>query len=144
MKKFVACSCVLILLVVCLTGCDLFKDMFNNIKNPESLPKTEEMLKALEENRVDDAQALMHPSVNDGSTIKFEQMIGLLNGRTVTSVQQMNISINKSIDLAGEATTETATYKVNLSDGSTLLASVEYLTNSAGSGFVLFLLSVGA
>mgnify|MGYP003310855595 FL=1 len=71
--------------------------MFNNIKNPESLPKTEEMLKALEENRVDDAQALMHPSVNDGSTFKFEQMIGLLNGRTVASVQQMNISINKSI-----------------------------------------------
>lgn len=85
----------------------------------------------------------MHPSVNDGSTSKSEQMIGLLNGRTVTSVQQMNISINKSIDLAGETTTETATYKVNLSDVNTLLASVEYLTNSADSGFVLFPLSVG-
>jgi hypothetical protein len=145
MKKLVICSCILLLLVVCLTGCDFFANLEDSLKNPESLPKTEEMITALADNRMDDAKALMHPSSAEGSDISLSVLAAFLDGRKPTSVRHSSININSSFDIVGnKQLTEEVEYDVVLTDGSTIVATVVYLSNAEGTGFTSFSLSIGA
>lgn len=144
MKKIVACTCFLLIVVICLTGCNIFSDMLDSIKNPESMPKTKEMVSALSEQRMDDAKALMHPDAEEVSSYYLSQMSSLLNGRKPTTLDRLNININTSPSFDGSKTvTEEATYIVNLDDGNSVVAQVIFISDDKGSGFASFVLSIG-
>ena len=145
MKKLVIVTCVLLLIALSLTGCNFVNGLKNSIDNPTSLAKTEEMITALAENRLNDAKALFHPDAEDVSVVALENLSSLLGGCKSTSILTESININTSFSLTGEKVTyEQATYTIILSDGKRLHASVVYQSDNVGAGFTTFRLAIGA
>ena len=143
MKKFFCFVSVLAILIGCLSACSFPQKMFDNLtEESEAMPKAEEMLLALAENRLTDAEALLHPSVSQSGD-RLSQIADFLAGRKSTALTVKNITINGTAGTAGKARKETLTYQVTLSDDTVVYISVVHLTDRQGSGFTTFQLTLG-
>jgi hypothetical protein len=75
MKRLIGFALVLVLLLGCMTACNFTQNMSGALAGEtEAAPKVEEMMKALAEDRISDAKALMHPQVAQTSDNAIAQM----------------------------------------------------------------------
>ena len=144
MRKTLCFALSLLVLLTCLTGCGMAKKVMEALSSQlDATPKVEEMMLALAENRASDARAFMHPDSADGSEKNINQMIEYLNGRTVSTLTMVNVRVNNFTGTDGRYIEEQATYIITLTDGTELSLDAFYRTDSVGSGFSTFRLSMG-
>ena len=134
MKRLFSLILALAMLSCCFVGCDL-SDMMGD--NSELLQKVEAMLTALSEGRADDAEAMMHPDKGD-CTNEIAQMIAFIDGRTVTAMVVEGYSVSTNVTEDGNVRQEQSTYKLTLSDDTSVRINATYLTSNSGEGFYSF------
>ncbi len=143
MKKLI-CVVIMLLLLSCLTACNLTKKLTGALADQaKATPKVEEMMKALTEDRLSDAKALMHPEVDEEAEQAIAQMNVYLSGREVISLEATSVTFNQSFGPSGDAERELALYKVTLTDGVVVAVDVVYLSDDQGTGFSSFQLVLG-
>jgi hypothetical protein len=108
----------------------------------EASPKVEEMVNALANNNISDAEALMHPDA-ENVDVAIVQMSNYLSGREAQSVDIEEINVKTSTGTAGEKREEQLTCKVTLEDGDIVYLNVIYLKDKDGEGFIKFQLVLG-
>ena len=141
MKKTICLTLVILTFAFCLTACNF---TVNSLKDKaESTPKVEKMLTALTSGNSSEAKALLHPNANADAGNAINQMIGYLNGRSVSSTELTGVNFSSSVGTNGNVKQEQATYKVSLDGTETIYITAVYLTNNAGSGFISFQLVLG-
>ena len=144
MKKWFSVLLVLLTVIGCLTACNFTSNMAGMVAgDAQSASKVENMMKAMAENRLEDAKALMHPTVTDKSADPIAQMSAFLAGRKVKNMQQVAINVNTSMGTSDKTRTESASFQVELDDGTSIHLAVTYLSNNAGEGFASFQLVLG-
>ena len=148
MKRFVCLTLVLAALFCLMTSCDLAQNLADNILdnlegNIKSSSKIDDMMAALAEGRADDAKALMHPENSFYADEGIKQMIDFLDGRTPVSKEGTGVSINANASTSGSERMENVSYKVTLSDGSSIHVNAIYLEDQFGEGFTYFQISIG-
>lgn len=144
MKKWFSMVMVLLTVIGCLTACNFTSNMSGMIAgDAQAASKVENMMTALAENRLEDAKALMHPSVAGRSDDPIAQMSAFLAGRKVTELQQTGINVHTSTGTAGKTRQESASFQLTLDDGTTIYLAATYLSNNAGEGFVSFQIVLG-
>ena len=142
MKKLISLTLVLLILIACVTSCDVLNSITGALEETaESSAKVMDMLTALSQERMDDAKRLLHPSVSDD--IALEQLAEYIKGRTVVSMSLMGINIRKDVGTNGNVTTEELSYKTTLSDGSIIYVSSVYVSDTSGVGFTSFSIGFG-
>jgi hypothetical protein len=145
MKKLLSLICLLTLTVCCLGACNFTG---NTSGNPDTEvkadSKTEEMMLALAENRIDDAKALMYPEKADASAAGLMQIGKYLAGRGFTSIERLTVNTTTSVGTSGNTVQQQASYKVNLTDGEVVYLTLTYYTSDATEGFITFQLVLGA
>ncbi len=143
MKRIICSVLFVFVLFGCLTACDMEKTvqgmMDSMVSKAESGEKVEEMISALEENRVADAKALMHPDAADVSDDAIAQMVKFLDGRKIGEMEITGIKLNSSTG----GKTEELVYLATLDDGNTFFVSTEYVSNDDGVGFIVFQFAIG-
>lgn len=144
MKKCICLFLAMTVLLGCLTACN-FTQNLNGVSadNAESTPKVKEMMTALSQNRINDAKALMHPDVSDGTNTAISQMSAYLAGRETKALEAMNVSINSSTGTSGKTRQENVAFKVTLTDNTVIYINAVYLSNNQGDGFSSFQLVLG-
>jgi hypothetical protein len=144
MKRLIGFALVLVLLLGCMTACNFTQNMSGALAGEtEAAPKVEEMMKALAEDRISDAKALMHPQVAETSDNAIAQMSDYLAGREVSAMELRSISVNTSAGTSGKSRQERVAYQVTLTDGAVIYLNVVYFSNNDGKGFSAFQLVLG-
>ena len=144
MKRLIGFALVLVLLLGCMTACNFTQNMAGALAGEtEAAPKVEEMMKALAEDRISDAKALMHPQVAEKSDNAIAQMSDYLAGREVSAMELRSISVNTSAGTSGKSRQERVAYQVTLTDGAVIYLNVVYFSNNDGNGFSAFQLVLG-
>lgn len=143
--KRILCMILVLSAILCIfTACDFAQNLTDTLEEKsESATKVEELLAALSEKRMDDAKALMHPSVNENASAGLEQMMDYIDGRKVVSMELSGINVSVSSGTAGKVSEEHIGYILTLSDGVIISTDAVYLSNSAGVGFTSFGLVIG-
>ena len=143
MKKIICLSLVMLSLIGCFTACNISQNLSNALENmSEASPKVEEMVNALANNNISDAEALMHPDA-ENVDVAIVQMSNYLSGREAQSVDVEGINVKTSTGTAGEKREEQLTCKVTLEDGDIVYLNVIYLKDKDGEGFIKFQLVLG-
>lgn len=109
----------------------------------KAVSEVEDMMEALSESDLNDAQELMHPSVTDDSENGLAQMGDYLAGRKVAELEQQGVRVNTSTGTGGKTRQEQGTFLVTLEDGAAFYISVVHLSDDAGEGFVSFQMMLG-
>ena len=144
MKKTIFLTLLILGIISCLTACNFTTTVLGALKDKaESTPKVEEMMSLMAENRVSDVKALLHPKSNDKADAAIEQMASYIDGRSVSSMELVNINISSSTGSSGKTRQEEVAYKATLTDGEIVHLNAVYLTDNAGNGFVSFRLVLG-
>ena len=144
MKKFICIAVLSPILLFCLTACHFMQTTPKDIaKQVEATPMAEEMLTALAENRIPDAQALLHPQIKEPSETAFNQMSEYLDGRTIHAMELKDYSIQSSAGTSGKSRLERLVYWIELSDGTEIHVYTTYLSDLNGTGFTAFQLALG-
>lgn len=144
MKKNISLVVALLLVMCCLTACNFTSNMSGMVGGEmQATSKVKDMMTAMAEKRLDDAEALMHSSVASNSGDEITQMSDFLSGRKVTSMVQKGVNVKTSTGTGGKVRQENATFQVSLDDGSSIHLSVTYLSNNVGEGFVSFQIVLG-
>lgn len=143
MKKFICFPLVLLILLGCLTACDMQKVMDEIADKAEATPKVEEMMTALAEGNTSDAKALLHPDTGEEADAAIGQMSTYLAGRTTSAIELKTINVSTSTSTSGKVRQEKLTYQVTLSDSSAIYLNVVYLSDKDGTGFSSFQMVLG-
>ena len=144
MKKIIFFALVLLILLGCLTACNVAQNMSGAIAGEaEAAPKVEEMMAALADDNASDAKALLHPQVAESSDSAIAQMSAYLAGRKASAIELKNIHISNSTGTAGKVRQEQLVYQVTLTDGAVIFLNVVYLSNNQGAGFASFQVVLG-
>ena len=144
MKKTICLILVLITAITSLSACNISSKISGALEeNAESRTMIEEMLTALSEGRTSDAAALMHPDKVENSNAAIAQMIDFLGGRSVSSLELVNINFSSSVGTSGKIKEEDISYKAILNDGTVIYLNAFYVSNKAGAGFSAFQLVIG-
>ena len=144
MKKAICLTLVILSIASCLTGCSFTSNIMNVQKDKaESTPKVEEMMSAMTEKSVSDATSLLHPEANENADDAIEQIVSYVNGRSVSSMELMNINVSSSTSTSGKMRKEQAVYQVAMDDGEIFYLNTVYVTNNDGDGFISFQLVLG-
>ena len=144
MKKFICFSLVMILILTVLTSCNFTQTLTGAAaNNAQSTPKVEAMMSALAEDRMSDAEALMHPEVKEKSDSGISQIKLYLNGRETSGMTLQSINVTNSVGTSGKARQEQVAFKTILSDGEIVYINAFYLSNNAGEGFISFQMVLG-
>lgn len=144
MKKILSLALVLLVILGCLTACDLAQDLLGALEDEaESTTKVKEMMVALADDNMDDAKNLMHPKVVEAADPAITQMSAFLAGRNVNTLELISINIHTSTGTAGATRQEKVGYKVTLDDGAIIYINAEYLSDNKGTGFSAFQLVLG-
>lgn len=142
MKKLICLVSVLALLFCCMTACS-FNSTVSGVGEAQSESKVEEMLSAISEKNASEAKSLMHPKRTAYADGGIAQMVGLMAGRTVSSLERLSISVSSSSGTAGKTRQEKLSYKVTLGDGTVFAISTTYLSDADGEGFTSFQFVMG-
>ena len=102
MKKRICLAIALLMVMCCMTACNL--NFNSNLSGAaggkmQATSKVEDMMAAMAENRLEDAEALMHKSVANNSSNSIAQMSAFLAGRKVAKMEQKGI--NATVDFWG-------------------------------------------
>lgn len=144
MKKIVCFSLVLLVLVGCLTGCNLTQTLLDNFEDKsDGVAKAEELISALSENRIDDAKAFIHPNTAHKSDDAIAQICEYLEGRKAESVELISFEVNTSVGTSGKTRQEQLSFQVKLDDGDSFFVNALYLSDTEGTGFSSFQLILG-
>lgn len=144
MKKLVCCVLCMLILVSCLTGCNVTSNVTDvSETEAEATPKVEEMMLVLAENRISDAKELMHPEVAEQADAALVQMSDYLSGREATAVEVNSISISTSVGASGKSRQEQVIYRVLLDDNSSIYLNVQYYSDASSGGFTSFQVVLG-
>ena len=144
MKKTICLTLVILGIISCLTACNFTTNISGAMKDKaESTPRVEEMMSLMTENRVSDAKALLHPQASEKTDDAIEQMASYIDGRSVSSMELVNINIHSSTGTSGKMRQEQVGYQVTLTDGEIVYLNAVYLSDNAGNGFVSFQLVLG-
>ena len=144
MKKAICLTLVILSIASCLTACSFTSNIMNVQKDKaESTPKVEEMMSAMTEKSVSDATSLLHPEAKEKADDAIEQIISYVNGRSVSSMELININVSSSTSTSGKMRKEQAVYKVAMDDGEIFYLNTVYVTNNDGDGFISFQLVLG-
>ena len=145
MKKIICLVLLTLMLFSCLTSCALLEKAVKSIMDKsESTPKATEMMTALSEGRAEDAKALLHPDIREGTDDAIEQMIEFVNGREIDAVTMTGVKIYESVGTNGKVSREECSFSVTFKDGSSTNVSSIYVTSKDGEGFESFQFSIGA
>ena len=137
MKKTICLTLVILGIISCLTACNFTTNISGAMKDKaESTPRVEEMMSLMTENRVSDAKALLHPQASEKTDDAIEQMASYIDGRSVSSMELVNINIHSSTGTSGKMRQEQVGYQVTLTDGEIVYLNAVYLSDNAGNGFV--------
>ena len=144
MKKIICFSLVMILILTVLTSCN-FTQTVNDVaaNNAKSTSKVEAMISALAEDRMSDAEALMHPQAKEKSDTGIAQIKLYIDGRKAEAMTLQSINVTNSVGISGKASQEQVTFKVALSGGEIVHITSYYLSNNAGEGFISFQMVLG-
>lgn len=143
MKKMISLTLVLLMLIACMTSCELLNSMIGEIEeSTESALKVTEMLTALSEKRMDDAKRLMHPNASYDDAA-LEQLAEIMKERNVVSMIVMGVNVRNEVGTNGNVSTEELSYKTTLSDGTIIYVSSVYVSDNSGVGFTSFRISFG-
>ena len=144
MKKAICLTLVILSITSCLTACSFTSNIMNVQKDKaESTPKVEEMMSAMAEKSVSDAKSLLHPEANEKADDAIEQIVSYVNGRSVSSMELININVSSSTSISGKMRKEQAVYQVAMADGEIFYLNTVYVTNNDGDGFISFQLVLG-
>ena len=144
MKKISCFGLVLLVLLGCLTACNIHQNMSGAAAGEaEATPKVEEMMAALADDNISNAKALLHPQVAETSDNAITQMSDYLAGRKTSDIELISINISTSAGTAGNTRQERVGYRVTLSDGSVVFLNAVYLSNNQGTGFASFQVVLG-
>ena len=144
MKKFVCLAVSMLVLLGCLTGCNLTQKVSGAIAGEaEATPKVEEMMNALADADMSGAKSLMHPQVSETSGDAITQMSNYIAGRKVDSMELKSVNINTSTGTSGKTRQENLTYQVTLDDAEIIYLNTVYFSDSEGAGFVSFQIVMG-
>ncbi len=144
MRKIISLALVLLVLLGCLTACNITQNILGAIADEaEATPKVVEMMAALAEDNASDAKALLHPQVAQTSDKAIAQMSAYLAGRKASVIELTSININTSVGTAGKTRQEQVAYRVTLTDGDVIFINVVYLSNNQGTGFASFQVVLG-
>ena len=144
MKKALCITCIILVLIGCLSSCSFTHNASGSIAGEaESATQFGEMLTALTEKRIANAEAFLHPQMPETSKYGIEQISAYFAGRKAISVSQVNINVKSSVGTSGKVRQEQVTYQVSLSGGESVYLSTVYLTNNSGEGFISFQLVLG-
>jgi len=144
MKKAICLTLVILSIASCLTACSFTSNIMNVQKDKaESTPKVEEMMSAMAEKSVSDATSLLHPEAKEKADDAIEQIVSYVNGRSVSSMELININVSSSTSTSGKMRKEQAVYQVAMDDGEIFYLSTVYVTNNDGDGFISFQLVLG-
>ena len=144
MKKIICVALALLLLLSCLTACDITQSMVDAIEEgAEATPKVEKMMAALADHNVADAKALLHPQLTEISDDAIIQMSDYLAGRTVSAMELENINTTSSAGVGGKIRQERLAYQVTLTDGAVIYLNVIHVSGSEGEGFTAFQIVLG-
>jgi len=135
MKKHL-CIIMLAALLVTLVGCN-----FAEFLQMKSEPQVEQMLAALSEGDAELALSLMHPEEADAERIA--QLIDYLDGRQVEKMTRTGIHKSAHAGVGNTYKEESASFMLQLDDGTNITLSVVYLTDSDGEGFSTFSIQLG-
>ena len=103
MKKAICLTLVILSIASCLTACSFTSNIMNAQKDKaESTPKVKEMMSAMTEKSVSDATSLLHPEANEKADDAIEQIVSYVNGRSVSSMELMNINVTSSTGTSGK------------------------------------------
>ena len=146
MKKRICVAIALLMVMCCLTACNL--NFNSNLSGAaggkmQATSKVEDMMAAMAENRLEDAEALMHKSVANNSSNSIAQMSAFLACRKVAKMEQKGINVITSTGTSDKVRQEQASFQVELEDGTTIYLSATYLSNQAGEGFISFQIVLG-
>ena len=142
MKKWICLSLVLVLVLLSLPGCDGLTAMMD--QNTQSKAQVEQMLTALAEKNQEKAVGLMHPSVDSqDAQAACSQMSLFLSGRKATAITTTGMSFHNSVGPGGKTEQESASFQVELEDGTQIKITATYLKDSEGEGFTAFQLAIG-
>lgn len=144
MKKFLCFLLVLIIIFGVLSACN-FTQTVNDVaaNNAKSTSKVEAMISALAEDRMSDAEALMHPQAKEKSDTGIAQIKLYIDGRKAEAMTLQNINVTNSVGTSGKASQEQVTFRVTLSGGEIVHITSYYLSNNAGEGFISFQMVLG-
>lgn len=138
MKKLIRITICVLMIAALFCACGANFD-------PVAGPFAREMMTALENNDVEAATDLMHPSAVeqiDDFQESMETLCEFVDGRGTTELRQETINIRNQVGTnAGKH--ENGTFRAVLDDGTVLMIEYTYLVNSTGSGFTAFYLSIG-
>ncbi len=144
MKKLICGGLVVLVLLSCLAGCNVTRNVSGPItKDAQATQKVEEMLAILAENRIEDAMDYMHPQVSETSEEGIVQVSDYLSGRKAESVELKNINITNSTGTAGKVRQEEVIYQVVLDDEEVIYLNVCYFSDNDGEGFSSFQVVLG-
>ena len=144
MKKAICLTLVILSIASCLTACSFTSNIMNVQKDKaESTPKVEEMMSAMTEKSVSDATSLLHPEAKEKADDAIEQIVSYVNGRSVSSMELININVSSSTSTSGKMRKEQAVYQVAMDDGEIFYLNTVYVTNNDGDGFISFQLVLG-
>lgn len=148
MKRSFFVFLIIAVLSACMVSCNALDNFGENVissleSDAESVPKIEEMMNALAENRVSDAKDLMHPQVKENSDSAISQMVVYLDGRKVSSMELNEINVNVSSGTSGKTRTEDLCYVATLDDGEIICIAVSYRSHNEEKGFLSFQLLLG-
>lgn len=144
MKKTIWFALLILSIVSCFTACNFTTNIMDSTKNKaESTPHVEEMMSAIVEKRVSDAKSLLHPQANENTDDAIEQMVNYVNGRTVSSMELLNIKVSTSKGTSGQMRQEQVAYQVVMADGEIFYLNAVYVIGDEGNGFASFQLVLG-
>ena len=142
MKRVIAACMVLIMMLVCLTGCAGLSAVLDQTAGCKD--QVQQMVIALTEGDQEKAMALMHPTVDPwDAEVSCAQMSAFLDGRKLVSITTTGVSISSFVGIGGKTEQETATFRAELEGGDQMEVSATYLKDSEGEGFVSFRLTIG-
>ena len=144
MKKLFCFTLALLVLLTCLTACNLTQNASGALAgSAEATPKVEEMMAALAANRTDEIKSLMHPNAGENTDVAIAQLSKYLAGRTVGTIEQKSINVSSSTGTSGKTRQEQVAYRVTLSDGEIVYLKAVYNSDRNGTGFLAFQMILG-
>lgn len=144
MKKLISVALIFLAILSCLTACNFTQNLSGALADEaEATSQVEKMMTALAQNRISDAEKLMHPQASEKSDAAMMQMSDFLAGRAAVAMKLRNINVKTSAGTSGKIRQEEVAYQVTLTDGAVIYLNVIYLSNNAGSGFTSFQLVLG-
>ena len=143
MKKILCLTLALLAMIACLTSCNFNFTGSGLTTETETTAKVEAMMTALATSKKSDALALIHANATEKADGSIDQMIEFIDGRRVSSMELTGINVTSSVGSNGNMRQEQVSYRVALSDGSTIYLTAVYLSNNLGEGFVSFQIVLG-